>query len=138
MKSMISFVTSMIGSEVQPPVQIGNPRGMELGAMDMSLEESWEKLDLPKDAGEIVDDWEKLALPKDVEEIADDWETIDLTKREAALVQLKKDIAEFMGRNSGPFDRDGYAKILDKYKAAILPETSSTTPSPKCIGLASF
>ena len=43
-----------------------------------------------------------------------------------------------MGRNSGPFDRDGYAKILDKYKAAILPETSSTTPSPKCIGLASF
>lgn len=122
MKSIISFVTSRIGSEVQPPVQIGNPRGMELGTMDMSLEESWEKLD----------------LPKDVEEIADDWETIDLTKREAALVQLKKDIVEFMGRNSGPFDRDGYAKILDKYKAAMLPETSSTTPSPKGIGLASF
>jgi hypothetical protein len=122
MKSMISFVASMIGSEVQPPVQIGNPRGMELGTMDMSLEESREKLDLPKDAGAIEDDWE----------------TIDLTQREAALVQLKKDIAEFMGRNSGAFDRDGYAKILDKYKAAILPETSSTTPSPKCIGLASF
>jgi hypothetical protein len=115
MKDMISSVKSIVRGEVGQPVEAAEP----VKAADIA-------------------EWEEVGVLKEVDNIEDGWEKLELTKHQAALIQLKKDIAAFMQDKSGSSDLAGYFKLLENYKAALRVDPSGTTPAPKALGLASF